>query len=151
MRHPVSTTILALILASALVAACDRGPRSGPSATAPVSEDVLYVVEGPSAPAAVGSKQDVAFKIKAKPGWKINKEYDWSIDFEGGDGVVLETTEVGSSEIILTDAEAQIPVELQASRAGRIDIPAKGNFSICNETKCELYQNTDLTFVLAAQ
>lgn len=129
--------------------ACDRGPRSGPIADAPERRDVLYVAEGPESPAKVGESNTVQLRIKPASGWKINKEFDWSFEFPS-EGASVEPKKAGADQIDLTDAVATISVAVTPAESGEVLLPAKGNFSVCNDDKCELYQGVDLTFKVPA-
>ena len=147
--------ILTVVTVIATMAACENGRRSGPvqgaSAVAPSSErEALYVLESPTAPVAVGAEEAVALKIRPAPGWKINKLYDWNLEFEQPASGRIATTTVAGDDIALEDTTATIPVTLTAGAAGSLEIAATADFSVCNDDKCELYDDVPLQFTVAA-
>lgn len=156
----VSLSLVALV-------GCDQN-RSGPVATSPVATGAveaapaaaakggarasdLFTTAGPAAAVTVGSEQAVQLTIKPTPGFKINKLFQWNFEFHPSDNVQLSTTEVAMSDVQLEDSHAVIPVSLTATAPGEHELVATGDFSICNDDKCELYRDREITFQIAAQ
>lgn len=133
-------------------AACKEGPRSGPIADSPTTEarEALYVVASPDAPVTVGREQAVSLQIRPAPGWKINKLFDWNFEFQQPSSASIADTTVASDKIQLDDASATIPVTLTARNEGPVELAASADFSVCNDDKCELYQDVQLNFVVPA-
>ena len=142
----ISITAIHCVLA---LAACDRGPRSGPTANPPRNTEArLYVVENPTKALAVGEPNAVRLAVRPAAGWKINKLFDWRFEFHPTDDAVMETTQVASDAIELDDARASIPVTITPRTAGAVEVPATGSFSVCNDEKCELFEGVEVTFAI---
>lgn len=159
--------ILLLALATTLASVgCDQN-KSGPvepsaeeptSATdettkpapAPSSGEVLYAVKGPAQSVKVGEPADVKLSIEPSEGFKINKLFDWNFEFHPNDAVTLESNQISSEGVQLEDSGATIPVKVTAESAGDHELNATGNFSVCNDDKCELYRDQEVTFKLQA-
>lgn len=161
-------TIFALFVVA--IAGCDQ-QKSGPVAEspqdgepeakttqeAPPSEpkptpktDALYESAGPDQPVTVAESTEVKLQIRPAEGFKINKRFSWKFDFESNDGVDVETASVGKDAIELEESGASIPVKIKAKTAGDHRLVATADFSVCNDSKCELYRDESVTFEIAA-
>ena len=140
--------------ASGPVAAADEpSGTSAETAEAPavVKSDALYDTASPTAAVKVGEPSEVALKIEPSDGFKINKEFRWNFEFHPSDAVEFESAKISSDALALEDAGATIPLKLTAKSAGEHKLKATGDFSVCNEDKCELYRDQEVAFTLQAE
>lgn len=156
-------TLFALIAATLASVGCDQN-KSGPVATPADTEETanpvdepplprgteLFATAGPEGPVPTNTPTDVALNIKPSAGFKINKRYDWSFEFHPHDAVTLENPKIEGDALQLEDGQATIPVKVTAASAGEHTLKATGNFSVCNDDKCELYRDREVTFKMAA-
>lgn len=77
------------------------------------------------------------FAITPKSGFKINVEYPWKMaSLEGG---------VDVGEIKLDDGKATIGIKIPKEMDPKKDLKVKGSFSVCNDEKCLIYRDEELT------
>jgi hypothetical protein len=57
---------------------------------------------------------------------------------------------VGKDAIELKKSGASIPVKLKATAPGAHRLVATADFSVCNDSKCELYRDETVAFEIAA-
>lgn len=143
--------------------ACEKN-KSGPVATAdgpsgtPSTEPPavakrgggLYTTSGPAGAVTVGEPADVTLSVKPSDGFKINKDFRWNFEFQPNDAVEFAAAKVESDQLQLEDAGASIPVKVTAKSAGEHTVKATGNFSVCNDDKCELYRDQEVAFTISA-
>lgn len=151
------------LIALALASGCDQ-QKSGPVATSPEANTNAAALEQTPSPAGtelfatvghgaaipIGTAADVEFGITPSDGFKINKEYPWSFEFHPHDAVQFTSSSIAMESLKLDDARATIPAKITASKPGEHTLTATGNFSVCNDDKCELYRNREVTFKMAA-
>jgi hypothetical protein len=164
MKRYLKVSIVFLVL----IAGCEQ-QKSGPVAEPPTDEateseeskqkpaktptpstEALYEVAGPEQPVPVKKATEVTLQIRPAEGFKINKRFSWSFDFESAEGLEVETASVGKDAIRLEDSGASIPVKLKAAKPGAHRLVATGDFSVCNDSKCELYRDETVAFDIAA-
>ena len=113
-----------------------RVPDAGGIALAPSDgtnpPDSSYAVAVVPAEGAVGAPAAVTISVTPGAGYKMNLEYDGSINFLGD----VAGVSVGKPDKKLTEKQLSIQVPLTASASGAHTIPAQLKFAVCTETTC---------------
>lgn len=110
-----------------------------------------YRLESPSEPIAAGAASRVDLGVVPGANLKINLEYPWKITFEEVEGLSLGTTVLNREALQLTEARATIPLEVTAEEAGDYTLNAVGNFSVCNDDRCDILRDEALQFTVKVQ
>lgn len=158
MRNSLASGALALTLLVAL-AGCESEqamvvtpePFSGAAEQAGSSSRARagnYRVESPAEAIVAGAASEVALAVVPGPNLKINLEYPWKITFEEVEGLSLATTLLNRDALQLTEERALIPLEVTAEQAGDYTLDAVGNFSVCNDDRCDILRDEALQFTV---
>lgn len=163
MRISLASSATALTLVGCVVlSACDEQPSAPPipepvlgaeaSAQAPArSRAGNYRVESPAEPLTAGESSTVELAVVPGPNLKINLEYPWKIEFEEVEGLSLATTLLKREALSLSEERATIPLDISAEAAGDYTLNARGNFSVCNDDRCDILRDEALQFTVTVQ
>ncbi|RDV39114.1 hypothetical protein DV096_00650 [Bradymonadaceae bacterium TMQ3] len=110
-----------------------------------------YRVESPSEAIVAGASTEVALAVVPGANLKINLEYPWKITFEEVEGLQLGTTVLNREALQLSEARATIPLEVSAEQPGDYTLNAVGNFSVCNDDRCDILRDEALQFTVKVQ
>ncbi|RAL23694.1 hypothetical protein DL240_05920 [Lujinxingia litoralis] len=110
-----------------------------------------YRVEAPAAPLTVGAESTAELAVVPGPNLKINLEYPWKIEFEEVEGLTMATTLLNRQALQLSEERATIPLRLTPSAAGEYTLKARGNFSVCNDDRCDILRDEALQFKVTVQ
>jgi hypothetical protein len=146
-----------LTLLSGAVVACDKEGSSGVEAvavdsagtasTAPrASRASNYSARLDNPQLQAGAEESVQVVIRPGRGLKINEDFPWQFRFSAVDGLGLQETTVSQDGIRLEEMAATIALPLGELRPGTYTIEATGNFSVCNDDRCDILRNERLDF-----
>lgn len=110
-----------------------------------------YRVESPSEAIVAGTASQVDLGVVPGANLKINLEYPWKITFEEVEGLRLGTTVLNREALQLSEARATIPLEVTAEQPGDYTLNAVGNFSVCNDDRCDILRDEALQFTVKVQ
>ena len=133
--------------------AASTGTQTPPANAAPAESANAdrYDVRSPKESVEVGKKAKIELAITPGDDLKINKEFPWKLEFSDHANVQLAQKTITDSQIELDDAEAIIPVMLEAGSPGVHTLKATADFSVCNDTKCYSIRQEQVRFEVAAQ
>ena len=137
--------------AESTAVAVEEAPKPTAAAEqAPPSNATLYTVAGPKTPVAVGTPADIELRVEAGEGFKINENYPWAFSLQASEALGVAATEISGDALKMQKASAAIPVKVTANAAGEHTLTATGNFSVCNEDRCELLRDKEVSFTVRA-
>ena len=117
------------------------------NASADEDEDPFNCV-APKAELKSGSEKKSPARIKAKPGWKWNKEYPATVNISVEGPCDANPTKLGKGggKIEVDGSDAVLPITLKGKSSGKAKITLTANFSICNEETCRIFRKKVFTF-----
>ena len=110
-----------------------------------------FSVQADAASVTVGADGKASLSIKPGAGFKVNEEYPWKATFADAKGVELTNKEFAKDTWKLSPKGADLEIPLKASEAGEHTLTAKLNFSVCNDEKCEVVRDHEVTMKVAAK
>lgn len=162
MRRAVSLLIVFLVL----LPACDRAQSeeaesntAEPTAAAPsegegqpaVTTGPNYTLNHPSVSLTTGEQGQLQLRVVPSPGFKNNLLYPWRLELTAGDQVEVVTTEFSREmATTFTEEEAVFDIPVSSPSEGQHEVGAHLRFSVCNDSRCDLPQET-FSWTLATQ
>ena len=138
---------LPLVLLLGLAACSQRQPTPNASPTAPTAAPKApaprvtgqgFVVEVTAPPAGVGAEVAARLTLKAVDGYKVNKEFPYSLSVNPPTGVeVVKAQQSVEDAIKFEDLEAAWDVKFTPQAAGDKKFAATFRFAVCTETSCD--------------
>jgi hypothetical protein len=110
-----------------------------------------YTIVAPALELGVGSPGMLTLEVKPAPGHKINEEFPWKATLSAPPGVMLTSAELPSEQWTISKESATTKSPLTASQAVDGEIKAKLNFSVCDDSACQIIRDKEVTIKVAAK
>lgn len=137
---------------SAKPAADAKQPAAAtPAKPAAKKGDAIFSVSDAVSEIKVGADGKATLKITPKAGFKINTEYPWKAALTAPEGITLKSAAFGKDTWSLDNKAASLEIPVQASAAGEKTIEGKLNFSICDDSRCEVFRDEAVKIKVAAR
>ena len=104
-----------------------------------------------SADGAVGKASSTTVKIVPLDGYKMNKDFPNSLKLDANKVAKFKKTDFASGDAQLSDQLLSFGVDFTASTAGKLDLTATANFSVCNERVCKLFRGEKLAWAVSVK
>jgi hypothetical protein len=131
------------------------GTTTKEATKAPPAKDVAaegnYKVALGEVDLKAGEAGKVTIVVTPKTGFKVNKEFPWRAALTGGAGMTVPTDEQGTDKWKLTDKEGTLELPVTLAEAGEKDLKGKLNFSVCNDDRCDVIRDHEVSFKIAAK
>jgi hypothetical protein len=143
---------VALVAGLTALAAC---AFATPTEAAPTelarAEGDGYSIQASDVSTSAGGEGSIVVTIKAKPGFKVNKEYPHKVKAENPpDGVELKKSEATKADGTFKDESTfEMTLPVKAVKAGSYDIELKVKTSVCNDSQCLIKKETLTAKVVA--
>lgn len=159
---PGPPTVAAFLIA-ALALACDHGanPQTGavavgsgaeqqadaaPEGRGGTNRPTNYSARVQESRLSAEPEQTLALVIRPGRGLKINEDFPWKFEFDAVEGLGVPATTLTGDQIKLEEMQALIPLGLGEVRPGTYKVEARGNFSVCNDDRCDILRNERMEF-----
>ncbi len=110
-----------------------------------------FTIKTEDADLKVGEKGQSKLLVEPGEGFKINEEYPWKASCGAVEALGVSAVEVGKDDWKLDKKKANLDVALTATKAGSGELSCSLNFSVCNDTQCELIRDHEVKLKLAAK
>ncbi len=158
----MSRIALSSVAALATLFACQSEPAAEPKAPAPAEKaekakpaapapELNFAVRIVPEAAKKGEPSTTIVEVKPKAGYKMNKEFPSRLVMAAADGVKPVKAELGKGDAEVTEEVLRFKVAYTADKAGKVDLAAKCDFSVCNESTCKLVRDHDLTWAVVVK
>lgn len=155
--------LVASVLIAALALACEKGMDSETGAVAIGASADPQANQAPESQRAANRasnysarvqesrlstepEQTLALIVRPGRGLKINEDFPWKFDFDAVEGLGMPATTLAGDQIKLEEMQALIPVSLGEVTPGTYKVEATGNFSVCNDDRCDILRNERMEF-----
>lgn len=127
-------------------------PAPGTKAPKPEADgEVNYTVAMVPGPLAVGTPGVLTVKVKPSEGFKVNQEFPWSAAIKGGNGVVVPGEALAADKWKLSKKEGVLEVPVTLKEAGDQEVKGTLSFSVCNDDRCEVVRDHEVSWKIAAK
>ena len=104
-----------------------------------------------SADGAVGKEASTTIKIVPLDGYKMNKDFPNSLKLTPHKSAEFKKTDFAPGDAQLSDQLLSFSVDFTANTAGKIDLTAIANFSVCNDRVCKLFRGEKLAWAVSVK
>jgi hypothetical protein len=99
----------------------------------------------------VGTAGTLTVQVVPKGGFKVNKEFPWRAALTGGAGVQVPSEELGSDKWKLSEKAGSLEVPVTVTETGDREVKGKLNFSVCNDDRCDVIRDHEVSWKVAAK
>lgn len=127
------------LLLLGLLGATGAGLAAAPARAEGIAAAVAgapYSVTVAKVAAKLGQPATARIIIKPAAGWHLNKDFPTTLKLRPPTEVTAQKTELGKSDVTLSEQEGRFDVVLTSAAAGTKAVPGELRFAVCTETSC---------------
>ena len=101
-----------------------------------------------SKPAVAGAQAISVVEVKPAPGFKMNADFPSSMTLNKVDGCTASKSKLSGDDAKLTKHSLRFEVGFTADHAGTLKMGGKADFSVCNESGCQLVRGEEIAWAV---
>lgn len=137
--------------AEAPAAAPAEAPAAAKAAKAMPEAAQTYTIRITPGDAEAGKAATSIVEVTPAPGYKMNKDFPTRLKVEPVEGVTLARSEFEKEDIELSEEALRFEIPFTPAAAGKLDLSAAADFSVCNENACKLIRDEKLAWQVAVR
>lgn len=109
-----------------------------------------YTINAGELELTVGEAGELAIEVKPAPGFKVNEEFPWKASLSPAENLAVDAV-ASQDKWALSKESAALKLPITAKAAGEGQIKASLNFSVCDESACEVIRDKEVVIKVAAK